>query len=233
MNQIMKIKLNLAKKLLRLSFELYQHIKVYNYEPIEISGRTIKGKREIKNRWDQISDVLKTYDAKSILDFGCAEGWFLRQAAKSFGCFALGIEADYLRYMRGETARLCDTAERVSAMKARLSTPDLVGLPKCDVVICLSVVHHIMYSEGIEEARKFVTALASRAEKAFIFEMGTSDEVSFTWSNKLPDMPHGQSDFIESFLQSCGLESLRQLCKTPGLNQDAVRLMYVGTPQRK
>ena len=145
----MKLRRYLGDRLLRLSFELYRRDSSYNYEPIEIAGRTIEGKREIQERWNAILDVLKNHDAKSVLDFGCAEGWFLRQAAKIRGCFAIGIEVDDLRVMRGEIARLCDRAERTAVIKARLETADVIGLPKCDVVLCLSVVHHIMYREGV------------------------------------------------------------------------------------
>lgn len=201
-----------------------------NYEPLQISDHVIDGKREWRERWNVIKAEIESYQASSIIDIGCAEGWFLRRAAEDLGCFAIGVEMDNKRIIPSEVARLHDDIERCAILKAQVGPVDLVKLPRCDVIICLSVVHHIMYSEGIEAAQKFVAALSTRANKAIIFEMGTSDEKDAWWSDRMPPIPMGQHQFIRSFLEDSGLINIRQIGNTLSIEKDADRLMFVAEP---
>lgn len=201
-----------------------------NYEPLQIAGRVIESKRDWKQRWNMIRRELESYQASSVMDIGCAEGWFLRRAAEDLGCFALGVEMDNTRIIPSEVARLHDGVERCAILKAQVSSHDLVKLPHCDVVLCLSVVHHIMYSEGVEAASEFVAALSTRANKAIIFEMGTSEEADAWWGDRMPAMPEGQHQFIRSFLESSGLINIRQLGNTLSIGKDAERILFIAEP---
>ena len=64
---------------------------------------SIPGKREAEDRWEAIAAAIREYEVGSVLDVGCAEGWFLRRAAKDFGCFSLGVEALDRRLIDGRT----------------------------------------------------------------------------------------------------------------------------------
>lgn len=200
-----------------------------NYEPLAISGKTYEAYREWEQRWSMIKTQLEEYQAKSVLDIGCAEGWFLRRAAEDLGCFALGIELS-TRMLAPEIARLHDEVERLAIMKTEVNAKNLVDLPQCDVVLCLSVVHHIIREEGIEVAKAFVRAITEIAKKAIIFEMGTSEEYEMEWYEQLPAMPEGQVEFIKSFLVSCGLKNVREIGCTPSLKQEALRYLFVAEP---
>jgi hypothetical protein len=81
-------------------------------------------------------------------------------------------------------------------MQGTLDTKNMDMLPKFDVIFCLSVVHHIIRISGYEYAIEFVNKFGLKANKAVIFEMGTSDESSMDWCGKLPDMPKGQFEFF-------------------------------------
>ena len=74
--------------------------------------------------------------------------WFLRRAAEDLGCFSLGIEINNQRMWPGELARLYDDVERCAIMKAKVKPEDILKLPQFDVVLCLSVVHNIIYNDG-------------------------------------------------------------------------------------
>lgn len=222
------LRLRLAKRWLRLAFATARGRKP-PYEIVEIGGRRIGSLREAEGRWEAIRSVLVEHRARSMLDIGCAEGWFLRRAATELGCFALGVEAGP-RLILGEIARIHDEVERLATMKAMLTPEDMGGLPRCDVVVCLSVVHHVFRAGGVPAATRFVQAFAERAERAVIFEMGTSDEKSLRWSSVLPDMPEGQEAFVRDFLASCGLRNIRTIASTPAFKKDAERLMFVAEP---
>ena len=66
-------------------------------------------------------------EARSVLDVGCAEGWFLRRAAEDFGCFAIGIDGDDRRVSWARSRGSHDGVERVAVMKGKLSPEDIGG----------------------------------------------------------------------------------------------------------
>lgn len=222
------LRLASARALLRLAFRAIRPKRLY--EPVEIGGRRFVHKRDADLRWDAIAAAIRTYEAGSLLDIGCAEGWFLRRASAEFGCFGLGIDGGDRRVMLGEIARLHDGVERVAVMKGRLAPEDIRRLPRCDIVLCLSVVHHVLREGGLPAAEAFVQALASRAGKAVVFEMGTSDEKALSWSDRLPDMPEGQEAFVRALLEAGGLRNIRVVGSAPGVRMDAPRLLFLGEP---
>lgn len=202
------------------------------YEPVEIAGRRYDGLRQSESRWEAIAAVLSSYDARSLLDIGCAEGWFIRRAAKDLNCFAIGVEASD-RLMLGELSRLHDGLERTAILKATLAAKDILELPRCDVVMCLSVVHHVIRWQGMEAALDFVRALRTRALKALIFEMGTSEEGKLTWSQALPKMPAGQEAFVRQFLEAAGFTNVRLVTASSAFHREGTRLMFSAEPARQ
>jgi SAM-dependent methyltransferase len=223
-----RARLGSARALLRLAFHVIKPKRLY--EPVELGGRRFAEKRDADTRWQAIAAAIREYDARNILDIGCAEGWFLRRAAQEFGCFGIGIDADSRRVLLGEIARLHDGVERVAIMGGMLGPTDIRRLPVCDIVLSLSVVHHVMRSGGRAAAEEFVQALATRARKALIFEMGTSDEKMLKWAHALPDMPNGQEAFVTELLDSCGLKNVRKVAVTAGLKRDAPRILFIAEP---
>jgi len=218
----------LARALLRLAFQAIRPKRLY--EPIQLGGRKFHEKRETDARWTAIAEIVREYKVRNVLDIGCAEGWFLRRAAEDFGCFAIGVEAGNRRVLLGEIARLHDGVERIAVIQADLKPADIRNLPICDLVLCLSVVHHVMREGGVAAAEEFIRALATRTHKALLFEMGTSEEVELSWTKVLPEMPEGQEAFIRSLLHGSGLTNIRVVAITPGLKQDASRLLFAAEP---
>jgi cyclopropane fatty-acyl-phospholipid synthase-like methyltransferase len=202
------------------------------YEPVEIAGRQYDGLRQSESRWQAIASVLSSYEARSVLDIGCAEGWFIRRAAKDLNCFAIGVEASD-RLLLGEISRLHDGLERTAILQATLTAKDILALPRCDVVMCLSVVHHVIRWQGMEAALDFVRALGTRAVKALIFEMGTSEEGKLMWSHLLPDMPDGQEAFVKKFLESAGFTNVRLVTASSAFHREGTRLMFSAEPLRQ
>jgi SAM-dependent methyltransferase len=222
------LRASLGHRFLRLAFQVLKPKRLY--VPVEIGGRRFANKREADNRWAAIASAIRGYSGRSVLDIGCAEGWFIRRAAADLGCFAIGVEAEDRRVLVGETARLHDGVERVAVIKARLAPDDIRHLPPCDIVMCLSVIHHVIRDQGLEGAEAFIRALASRANKAVIFEVGTSDEKELSWTKVLPDMPEGQEAFVRQLLETCGLTNIRVIGSTPGLKGDTPRLLFSAEP---
>jgi SAM-dependent methyltransferase len=213
-----------------LLFKYFKAIKSKGYHPILINGEIFDGDRDPSERWESVKCELVRYNAKNLLDIGCGEGWFLRRAADELGCFSFGIDGDNKRIIPSEIARLHDDVERVCIMRANLDEKIINELPQFDVVLCLSVIHHVIIYEGMEKAVEFMKSVVNRARKAVIFETGTSDEKAMWWADDLPDMPSGQEAFIRSFLSDAGLVGIRQIGWASSYRKDAKRYLFVGEP---
>ena len=145
------------------------------YQPVEIGGKRFANVRDTDERWQAVSQVLRDYEARNVLDIGCAEGWFVRRAAAECNCFAIGIEATDTAIV-GELARLHDRVQRAATVRAFMTPEAIRSLPQFDAVLCLSVLHHVIRAFGIAAAEQFLRALSTRVGKVLIFEIGTADE---------------------------------------------------------
>lgn len=210
---------------------------IYNsentYQPLQVGDIEHPGIRDVSQRWDAIRKVIKEYKADTVLDVGCAEGWFIRKAAQKLNCFCLGVEFDTNRLWRGELSRLIDGIKGYAVIKAKLDSNSILRLPKFDVVLCLSVAHHIIRKEGIEEARRFVNNLGRKADKALIFDMGTTSENWIKIRGVLPEMPEGQELFISDFLKSAGYINVRRIGSSDSILKDAERMLFVAEPSNE
>jgi SAM-dependent methyltransferase len=203
----------------------------YMYEPAKIGDQYCPGQRDVEIRWTAIQQELRKLGPGSFLDIGCAEGWFVRRAAEDCGYFAVGLEMSMPRLLLGETSRLHDAAQNYATIRAMLTPEKIPCLPVFDVVCCLSVVHHIIYKEGLDRAAGFVRALGSRTAKLLIFEMGTSEETNMRGAHQMPPMPDGQEAFIARFLASAGYTSIRNIATTLS-NRGIERILFAATPNR-
>ena len=93
----------LLQKLSRLLQELHYRVLIRSfslYQPVYLHGKLVKkGDRDIFDRWQMIKKEIASSNVKSIVDLGCAEGFYVIQAAKECNCIALGIEASPTRIM--------------------------------------------------------------------------------------------------------------------------------------
>ncbi len=194
----------------------------------EIAGGRV-GKRENETRWSAISTALESYEPRSILDVGCAEGWFLRRAADTFNCFGLGIDSYESRVMLGEAARLHGGDERVAIMKGKLKADDIRALPRFDAVICLSVLHWIIREEGLPAAQEFVRALLSRAERVLLFEIGEAEHFARRFSTLLPGDASGEN-FVRYLLATAGASNIRVIAESRDINDRKTRLLFAAEP---
>jgi hypothetical protein len=199
------------------------------YEPVEIGGRRYANVRDTDQRWQAVSNVLRDYDVRNLLDIGCAEGWFVRRAASEHNCFAIGIEATDTVIV-GELARLHDRVSRAATVKAFMTPEAIRALPQFDAVLCLSVLHHVVRGFGIAAAEQFLRALATRVTKVLVFEIGTAEETS--WTPFLPAQNQGQETFVSELLTRCGFHNVRVIAETAAYHRETERLLFIAEPAK-
>ena len=188
------------------------------YQPVEIGGKRFANVRDTDERWQAVSQVLRDYGVRNLLDIGCAEGWFVRRAAADCNCFAIGIEATDTAIV-GELARLHDRVQRAATVRAFMTPEAIRSLPQFDAVLCLSVLHHVIRAFGIAAAEQFLRALSTRVNKVLVFEIGTADESS--WTPFLPEASQGQQGqeaFVRELLERSGFQQCAGDRREPGLS---------------
>lgn len=227
------MKLLLDRELNGFSYRAYRFAlrrlvkQVQPYHPVSMDGKLLsQGERECSDRWQVIKGVLAD-GADSVLDLGCAEGYFVSRAAKEYGCFAVGIDADVRRLTVAQDLNLMNKGERAGFVYAHMSKEFLHKLPQFDVVVFLAVLHHVMYEHGVDYARELMTEIRAKTKKALIFEMGQSTESSMYWASQLPDMGPDPHEWIKDFLLSCGFSKANKVAETDAYHSNSRRGLFV------
>lgn len=204
--------------------------QVEPYHPISIGGKVVApGERGCSDRWAVISKVLAEGPC-TVLDLGCAEGYFVSRAAKEFGCFSLGVDADVRRLTIAQDLNLEDGNERAGFMYAHITLDFLNTLPRFDVVILLAVLHHVMYEHGVDYAHEFMKRVRAKTGASLIFEMGQSNETAMGWAPLLPDMGAHPHEWVKGFLLSSGFSSVIKAGETDAYQSSARRGVFIANP---
>jgi SAM-dependent methyltransferase len=212
-------------------FAIRRMIKdIQPYHPISIEGEVISnGERGCSDRWAVINEVVSK-DQGSVLDLGCAEGYFVQRVAREYGCFVLGVDADVRRLTIAQDVNVLNKNERAGFMYAHI-TPEFLGkLPTFDTVIFLSVLHHVMYEHGLDYARDFMKLIREKTAKSLIFDMGQSNEITMQWAPLLPDMGPNPQEWIAEFIRSCGFSVVVKMGETDAYRSNVSRAVFVAHP---
>lgn len=231
-----RVKLLLDRELNGFPYRAYKFVlrrlvkQVQPYHPVSMDGSVLStGERECSDRWEVISKVLGS-GAQTLVDLGCAEGYFVSRAAKEYGCFAIGIDADVRRLTVAQDVNVINKNENAGFMYANLSPDFLRKLPQFDVVIFLAVLHHIMYEHGVDYARHLVQCIRAITKKNLVFEMGQSNESSMYWAKLLPDMGPEPHQWIQEFLLTCGYSRAEKVGETDAYHSNSRRSIFIAYP---
>lgn len=230
------MKLKISSDLNGLPGFLYKHAvrrlaKSYTpYHPIFLGRERIgEGERACMDRWVTIAANLRATGARTLLDLGCAEGYFVQQAAK-FGCLAVGVDADVLRLSLAQASAILNRVNGAGFIYAEMTPEFIDTLPIYDVVLFLSVLHHIMYARGVDHAREYMERLRPKVGQFMIFDMGQSNETQNRWASLLPDMGADPQAWIAEFLRSAGFRSIKKIGDTDAYKGPVRRGLFRVTP---
>lgn len=201
------------------------------YHPVFLGDEQVAaGERACIDRWKMIQEVLRTADVKSVIDLGCAEGYFVQQSAKNMNCLSLGVDADRRRLTVARLATNFNQIEHAGYIYGKIDREFVLSLPSFDGVIFLSVLHHIMYEHGQEHSLELMKAIHGMTKKCIIFDMGQSNETQHEWAKLLPDMKPDPISWISSFLKSAGFTRVENLGHTDAYKSEARRELFIAYP---
>jgi hypothetical protein len=175
-----------------------------------------------QTRWEAVAAAATAGAAHNLLEVGCAEGYFVRRAARELGLFSMGVEGDWTRVGVGTALAELGQERGYGFAFGMFSPSEIRAMPRFDIVVCFSVVHHVINRAGLDEATAFLSALASITTKRFLFDMGGPDETSHSWAERLrflgPDVDKG----IVSLLAKAGFTDIQRVGETLG-HRDVVK----------
>ncbi len=201
------------------------------YQPVSIKGKPIcPGERKHSDRFAVIRNVIASMGAKTVLDLGCAEGYFVEQAAAQCGCVALGIDADVRRLSLAQASVALNRVKGAGFMYGELTLEFVRMLPMFDAVFFMSILHHIMYERGVAYALEYMMGIRSKVSKFLIFDMGQSDETENAWASLLPDMGSNPHLWVKHFLESAGFSKVEKLTESDAYQGVTKRALFCLIP---
>ena len=202
----------------------------YAYQPVVIGDQVLKrGKRDCADRWSLIKNIIESKNVDTVLDLGCAEGYFVKKAA-AMGCTATGVDNDPVRVATAFLTMLHEQLPHCYFSGANIDEAFIQSLQPHDLVICTSLLHHFLYSTGLENTQRVLRAIHEITQKALIFETGQSNEQEMSWATQLPDMGSDPLAWIKDFLVDAGFTSMEVLGQTDSFNSTVARYLIVATP---
>ena len=202
----------------------------FAYQPVNIGSKQLRrGRRNCEARWALMKPFIDAPDVATVLDLGCAEGYFVKQAA-ALGCTATGVDHDPVRISVAFLTTLLEKQPHCYFSGADIDEAYLKSLQPHDVIICTSLLHHFLYGKGLAYTQDVLKAIHRITSKALIFEIGQSNEHEMTWATELPDMGPDPLEWIEGFLCDAGFTEVRMLGQTDSFNSAVERYLFVATP---
>jgi SAM-dependent methyltransferase len=195
------------------------------YQPISVGSiRSGDAIRNSEDRWMMIKQGIEETGSGSLLDLGCAEGFFVRKAAEH-SIFSIGVDIDSSRMGLGESARMVDQQERCGFVLASINGDLLNRIPQFDAVICFSVMHHIIRKHGRDVALAQLSQMRALTRKVFFFDIGQPDEGG-KWRKILSFMGDDPAAWIASFLHAAGFTDCQRIGTTDAYRSGKTRNVF-------
>jgi SAM-dependent methyltransferase len=157
----------LPSKLSNLSARLLiQTGAIEGYHPLPNQ----QGKRPSQARLDTVLNHIS--DAELCLDIGCNTGFFA-QALSNKGIFTIGFDTEPKNIL---VANAQYPRDNLLFKHLQLTNETARALPTADIILFLSVFHHLVKNFGQRQAEETLQTLTSRCRKQFFFETGQPDE---------------------------------------------------------
>lgn len=141
--------------------EMYRGVIDYLRWNTQLLKKDVYSEMRVDNeeRWEYISGHIDNAHG-TLLDIGCAEGYFTAKAAES-GLQSVGIDVDRHRI---SDARLSNGAVENLEFRRRKITPDTIAeLPEADIVLLLTVHHHWVSEFGWDDAKRMVQTVMANS----------------------------------------------------------------------
>lgn len=134
-----------------------------NYIPLE-TKTYVEGRVDNDIRWSVMAPYV--VETESFADLGCAEGFFVEQAAEA-SSFSLGIDVDRERLEAAVQRR--GLKSNMGFVNWNIDPETVVNLSEYDVISLLTVYHHLSRNHGYENGIYILKQIATKCDR-LVFE---------------------------------------------------------------
>jgi SAM-dependent methyltransferase len=149
-------------------------------------------------------------NSRNVLDLGSNTGYYLFELAR-LGYLCHGLEQDPDLVFYTSLVNHLVGIPGVSCECGRLDFSFLDRTPSYDVILCLSIMHHILMAKGMEFAEAILQSLVSKTNHVLFFEMGQSNEIHADWSKRLSLMEPDPETWISQWLIKSGFRHVKTI----------------------
>jgi O-antigen chain-terminating methyltransferase len=181
-------------------------------------------------RWAAIEKVLESTGALSLVDLGCSEGYYVIQSARKGLPFCVGVDFDQRRMFTCTNQVILNDLPKAGFMMGSVSPDFIDAIPRFDAVIFLSVLHHLLYQQGLDYCKDILKRLHEKTGKVMLFEMGQSDEKKESWATQVPDMGPDPHEWIVNLLLECGWSKAEKIALAPSYGGEVDRAVFAVYP---
>jgi SAM-dependent methyltransferase len=197
--------------------------KMYQPNPFEIDDSS--NIRDCLERFSCIDESLPKKPL-SCLDIGCNEGFFVFKLADRGG-LCVGIDSGRNEIMTANSIKSIYQVNNAIFSNLYVEPKDIKGFPVFDVVIFLSVFHHLVKNKGVDFAKEFVQEIASVNSKYLVFETGQPDEKGVSWSENMNFMLPDIDLWIKEMLIECGYQKVTIIGKNKSIRSNIQRSLFL------
>ena len=219
---INKISMWLTKTMLFLQ-RRFKLTKVYQPDPFNDINYSIL--RPSSDRFALIDNYLPNSPLSS-LDIGCNEGYFTFKMAERGG-FCVGVDSARNEIMIAKALSKIHSIHNAVFLNDSLRPKTLLGYAKFDVIIFLSVFHHIVRHNGLDYGLDFMRSLASINTQYLIFETGQPNEDGVGWTDDLAFMEPDVETWVKYMLTSVGYKKVTVIGQNKSVKSDVMRLLFL------
>jgi len=146
-----------------------------DYHPLDSRAKGARRSEGTLSRWHEILRLVEpTTAVSSALDIGCNGGFFVVNLAKR-GIPVIGVDREPKLLRTTATSLRRAGCHNAGVLGLDLRPDTLELLPSVDMVLFLSVWHHLVKMYGIDEADSMLALIWSRAELVMFFDSGEAE----------------------------------------------------------
>ena len=199
--------------------------KSYQPDPFVSTELQSKSWRKSSDRFDTMIQSLP-HQPFTCLDIGCNEGYFTFKMAEK-GAYCLGVDAGRNEIMIADALAKIHKVNNISFVNLSVDSKIARLFPTFDVVIFMSVFHHLVRHNGLDDAKATLTSLSSICGKYMFFETGQPNEVGVSWAESLEFMLPDIQSWCTELLLEAGFREVKVVGEHPAVYCTTPRYLFL------
>lgn len=206
-------------------------LKPYQPDPFDLFNNvtTDRDTKGTIDKWVLIEEHLPK-EAYTALDIGCNIGYYSFKMAQGGADHVLGIDIERGPLLIAEKLKLLGRVGNVGFCTLAIEQKNVGLLGQYDVILFLSVFHHLVYTYGMDSAKDILQKLIGKTRKVLFFETGQGDQDFGEMAGAMPKINKDEAEkYFTDLLLDCGAARVERLGET-ALKNDVTRLLFKVEP---